>query len=473
VPADSQDRSHFFTNILLFLAATVSLSAATLVIRDVTLIDATGAPARPHMSITVTGERITTITPALSARVPAGAQVIEGKGKFLIPGLWDMHVHLWEKQNLLPLYVANGVTGIRDMGSDFTKTAKWRKDIANGTIIGPRIFTSGPAVMGPDLSAGKLSVIRITTPADGEHAASVLDDQNVDFIKVLSNVPHDAYISLAYRARLLRLPFAGPLPDSVTMDEAIDARQRSMEHLFGLPLACSSQEVELRRRRAEAVAAKDYPALENIAEKIYQSYDETKAAGLFRRFVRFDVWQVPNLTRRERMSLIDVDQLTIDARQKYIPAAIRKTWTQDDPREDLKKASPADLERGKRDFARCLELVGAMHRAGVPMLAGTDTGDPYVLPGFALHDELALLVRAGMTPLEAIQSSTRNPARFLGMETTLGTIQKGKIADMVLLNANPLSDIRNTRQVAAVILKGRLLTSERLNGLLRSMEAVK
>jgi imidazolonepropionase-like amidohydrolase len=160
---------------------------------------------------------------------------------------------------------------------------------------------------------------------------------------------------------------------------------------------------------------------------------------------------------------------------KYIPAAIRKTWSdpQDAPSDHLKKASPADLERGKRDFARCLELVGAMHRAGVPMLAGTDTGDPFVVPGFALHDELALLVRAGMTPLEAIQSATRNPARFLGMEATLGTIQKGKIADMVLLNANPLDDIRNTRQVEAVILRGKPFTRERLNGLLRSMEAVK
>jgi hypothetical protein len=246
-----------------------------------------------------------------------------------------------------------------------------------------------------------------------------------------------------------------------------------MEHLFGLPLACSSEEAELRRRCAEATAANDYPALENIAEEIYQTYDEPKAAGLFRRFVRFEVWQVPTLTLRERMSLIGVDQLTTDARQKYIPAAIRKTWTHDDPREDLKKASAADLERGKRDFARCLELVGAMRRAGVPMLAGTDTGDPFVLPGFALHDELALLVRAGMTPLEAIQSATRNPARFLGMEGTLGTIQKGKIADMVPLQANPLDDIRNTRQITTVILRGKPFTRERLNGLLRSMEAVK
>lgn len=458
--------------VLLLLAAT-SLPAATLVIRDVTLIDATGAPARPHTSVTITGERITSIVPAPSARIPAGAQVIEGKGKFLIPGLWDMHVHLWEKQNLLPLYIAAGVTGVRDMGSNFATTTKWRKSIAAGAAIGPRIVTSGPAVMGPNLSTGKLSVIRISTPAEGQHAASILDDQNVDFIKILSNVPHDAYVSLAYRARLLRLPFAGHLPDAVTMDEAIDARQRSMEHLFGLPLACSSQEGDLRRRRAEAIASKDDKALENISRQIDETYDEKKAASLFQRFIRFDVWQVPSLTLRERMALIGLDHLTTDPRLKYIPAAVRKTWMQEDPRDELSKTSAADLERGKRDFARCLELVGAMRRAGVPMLAGTDTGDPFVLPGFALHDELALLVRAGMKPLEALQSATRNPARFLGMEATLGTIQKGKIADLVLLLANPLDDIRNTRQIATVIVRGKPFPRERLNELLQSMEAVK
>ena len=439
--------------IVLLALLAAALPAAPLIIRDVTVIDATGAPARPHMSVVVTGQKITAIGPAASIAVPKGAAVINGSGKFLIPGLWDMHVHLWEKQPLFPLYIANGVTGIRDMGSDFAQTTAWRKEIAAGKRTGPKIITSGPAVMGPDLSSGKLTVLRVTTPFDGENAANRLDDQDADFIKVLSNIPHDAYISLAHRARLLRLPFAGHVPDSVTMEEAIDARQRSVEHLFGLFLACSSEESELRRNRSKITA-----------EKLYATYDSRKAQALFRRFARFDVWQVPTLTLRQRMDLIGIDQLATDQRLKYIPASIRKTW--DDPREDLKKASPEDLEAGKRDFAKCLELVAAMHRASVPILAGTDTGDPDVLPGFALHDELALLVRAGMTPLEAIQSATLNPARFLGLEATQGTIQKGKLADLVLLTANPLNDIQNTQKIDAVILRGRLLARRDLNNLL-------
>ena len=185
-----------------------------------------------------------------------------------------------------------------------------------------------------------------------------------------------------------------------------------------------------------------------------------KAKALFQRFVRFDVWQVPTLTFRQRIDLIGIERLTTDQRLKYIPASIRTTW------DDVKKISPNDLEAGKQDFAKCLELVAAMHAAGVPILAGTDTGDPWVLPGFALHDELALLVRAGMTPLEAIQTATLNPARFLGLEATQGTIQKGKLADLILLNANPLIDIQNTQKIDAVILKGRLLNRHDLNNLL-------
>jgi hypothetical protein len=241
-----------------------------------------------------------------------------------------------------------------------------------------------------------------------------------------------------------------------------------MEHLFGLMLACSSEEYALREWRVVATANNDRDALERIAERTYQTYDERKAQALFQRFARFDVWQVPTLSLRERMDLIELDKLATDPNLKYVPASVRKTW--EDPRKDLKKASEKDLADGKRDFAKCLELVAAMRRAGVPMLAGTDTGDDYVLPGFGLHDELALLVRAGMTPMEAIQSATLNPARFLGIEGTQGTIQKGKIADMVLLNANPLKDIQNTRQVAAVILKGRLLTRERLNNMLGAVK---
>ena len=438
---------------ILLALLTTTLPAAPLLIRDVTVIDATGAPARPNMSVLVTGQKITAIGIASSIAVPKGVAVLNGRGKFLIPGLWDMHVHLWEKQPLFPLYIANGITGIRDMGSDFTQTTQWRKQIAAGKVTGPKIITSGPAVMGPNLSSGKLTVLRVNTPPEGENAANQLDNQDVDFINVLSNVPHDAYISLAHRARILRLPFAGHIPDSVTMEEAIDARQRSMEHLFGLLLACSSEESELRRHRDEATA-----------EKLYETYDARKAQTLFQRLARFEVWQVPTLTLRQRMDLIGIDRLTNDQRLKYIPASIRMTW--DDPRDDLNKASPKALEAGRRDFSKCLELVAAMHRAGVPMLAGTDTGDPYVLPGFALHDELALLVRAGMTPLEAIQSATLNPARFLGLEATHGTIQKGKIADLILLNANPLIDIQNTQKIDAVILKGRLLTRHDLSNLL-------
>jgi Imidazolonepropionase and related amidohydrolases len=320
-------------------------------------------------------------------------------------------------------------------------------------------------VDGPQEQPTKLKPIRVSTPEAARNAADTLDIQEVDFIKVLSTLSRDAYLSLAQRARLLRVPFAGHVPESVSVLEAIEERQRSMEHMLGLLLACSPDETELRDQRAEAIRKQDGPALRKIREKTLETFSEARAVEIFRRFARFSVWQTPTLTMRRRLAFIGLDELVKDPRLKYIPAGIRKTW--DDPRQDRDQSSPEALDYAKRYFEKHVQLVGMMKRNGVDLLAGTDTGDPYVLPGFALHDELALLVRAGLTPLEALQTATRNPARFFGIEAKNGTIQTGKVADLVLLSANPLADIHNTSRIEAVVLRGRLLPRGKLDELLK------
>ena len=173
--------------------------------------------------------------------------MVDGTGKFLIPGLWDMHVHLWESTPMFPLYLANGVTGVRDMGSDFTRTNRWRKE-----PLAPRVYTSGPAIDGKASNEPRLPVVVVTNNNEAVNAVNKLDDDGSDFIKILSRLTPDAYDAVAYRARLLRIPFAGHVPDSISVWRALDARQKSIEHLFGVMLACSSAEDELRTARASA-----------------------------------------------------------------------------------------------------------------------------------------------------------------------------------------------------------------------------
>lgn len=394
---------------------------------------------------------------------------IDGTGKYLLPGLWDMHVHLWEQQPMFGLYVANGVLGVRDMGTDLTRTKEWRTGVEMARRIGPRIYTAGSPVDGPGADNAKMPVIYAGSPEIARRAVDSLDGQGADFIKVLSSLSRDSYMALAQRARVIRAEFAGHVPESVTVSQALDNRQKSMEHLFGVALACSSVEQELREERLLAIDAKDYDALARIRVRSYETFSESKATELFNRMARFNVWQTPTLTLRKRLSLIGVREAVENPLTQRAPSSVRAKW--DDPRKDLEKATKEQIDRFQSDYEFHQKLVAMMQRKGVGLLAGTDTGDPYVLPGYALHDELELLVAAGLTPAEALRTATIHPARYFRIEARAGSIARGKRADLVLLDANPLEDIRNSRKISSVIVRGRLLDSKELNRLLSEADA--
>lgn len=438
---------------------------AVLAFRNVTVVDVNGA--RPGTTVIVSDGRIAAA--GTSVKVPAGAKVIEGKGKYLIPALWDMHVHLWEQDAMAGLYLAAGITGIRDMGSDLSRTMALRAGIDAGRAAGPTIYTSGPPVDGPDSKLNASPVIKVRTPEEARQAVDKVEKDSADFVKVLSTLSEDAYFALAQRARVVRMPFAGHLPEDVTAWDAVDARQKSIEHLFGIALSCSYDEKTLRRERKEAIANKDYAKLRTIRSRTYSTYNPGLANDLFRRMARMGVWQTPTLTMRKRLALIDLDQLAGARELKYVPEAIRKSWT--DPREELGKASAEQIQNFREDYDFHAKLVGAMQRSGVGILAGTDTGDPYVVPGFALHDELIDLVAAGLTTGQAIASATILPARYLGIEDSYGTVDRGKVASLVLLNADPLADIRNTRRISAVVHRGKLLDGECIDTLLKGKKS--
>ncbi|HYO81485.1 MAG TPA: amidohydrolase family protein [Bryobacteraceae bacterium] len=446
--------------LLLLLLATAA-GAQTLVIQNVTAVDANGT--RPNVTVLVRDGWISSAGPGV--RVPQGARVVSGKGKFLIPGLWDMHVHLWEKEPMVNLYLATGVLGLRDMGSDLPRTRALRTEIAAGRVPGPAlIYTSGPPVDGPESNLTQTKVITVADSEAARRATDTVDEGLADFVKVMSSLSEDAYLALAQRARVRRIPFAGHLPEAVDVSTAIDARQKSIEHLFGMALAGSLEEPTLRRRRAAAIAKNDFAALHEVRDRTYATFNPAIAAEIFRRMSRFGVWQTPTLGLRKRLSFIGLDD-TVNARElRYVPAAVRDGWQ--DPRVEGRKASAEQLTSFREDYEFHRRLVGHMYRAGTGILAGTDTGDAYVVPGFALHDELHLLTEAGMTTHDALGAATLQPARYFGLEDRHGTVAVGRAANLILLDADPSADIRNTRRIAAVVAKGKLLERPCLDRLL-------
>ncbi len=439
----------------------------------VTVIDMTGAPPKPDLTVVITGNRITAMGRAGKVRVPRGAQIINAAGKFLIPGLWDMHVHFTETERTFPMFIANGVLGVRNTGGKAEDVFRWREEVAKGKLLGPRIVACGPIVDGPDIVAHG-PAIGVRTPAEGRKVVDTLKQQGADFIKVYDGVPRDTYFAIVDEAKKQRLPVVGHVPLSITTIEASDAGQKSIEHLGSILQGSSSAEAELRDWKGAPAQEGDFSAIpRRIAargERMLDTYDEQKAQQLFAHLIKNQTWQVPTLVAKRSLAFIDDISRKGDERVKYIPQSEQEWWT---PQKNFlfRYRTPKYIVYGKKLFQKELELVGAMRRAGVRFMTGTDVSVPYVIAGFSLHDELALLVQAGFTPMEALQAATRNPAIFLGEVTSQGTIERGKIANLVLLEANPLENIRNTQRINAVVLNGSYLPKEALQKMLADAEA--
>ncbi|HEY4363118.1 MAG TPA: amidohydrolase family protein [Bryobacteraceae bacterium] len=444
----------------------------------------TSAKPLKDYTVVVEGNRITLlqkgslkIKPSVS-RETLAPQIIDAKGKFLIPGLWDMHMHLGLPEAFFPLLLAHGITGVREMYSGIPPQtiAQWRtrpevpRIVASGFLDGPLMLE--PGQMPPP------GAFAVATADQARYAVQVLKLSGYDFIKVYSDLPRDAYFAIAQEARAIGIPFAGHVPETVSPLEASEAGQRSEEHLMNILLACSTNEAALRAERVRVMNSTElsgearlrllgFPKLEGLAD----TYDETKAATLFQTFVRNGTWQVPTLALLHGFAY--GDEFVADPLMQKMPEGWRKTahprdkpYMKDltpDQFDDLVKSIRALLERHKK-------LVGDMHRAGVQFLAGTDTSlNNPVIPGKGLHQELQLLVESGLTPREALETATVNPARYFGVLNQMGTIEAGKFADMVLLDADPLKDIRNTLKVRGVVMRGRYFGRAEIDGMVEKV----
>lgn len=452
-----------FSSFLSLLFISVAFAAEPpLLITHVNIIDVTGNPIQSNMTVTIRGDRIVEIAPNGKSDAK-GARVFDATGKYLIPGLWDMHVHTvfgdWlprDEKIVLPLFVANGITGIRDMGGDLEVLKVWRAEINAGKLLGPRMVIAGPMLDGPVPRFPSSAPIK--DAADARRTVDELKRGGVDFIKIQSLIPRDGYFAAADEAKKVGINFVGHVPDAVRASEVSNAGQKSIEHFTGVFEACSPLEDEFLK-------GPKGPG------KFVATYDENRAQTLIALFARNQTWQVPTLVWEHGQWLIDESDFSHDPLTRYAPPAWKdRTWPMF-TKDILKDMDTDPLPVRERFTQMELEMTYKMHKAGVPFLAGTDTAaGVHVFPGFSLHEELVFFVKAGFTPLEALQTATINPAKFLGKQAEFGTVAKGKIADLVLLDANPLDDIHNTQKIRGVVLAGHLFTRDELDTMLRDVE---
>jgi len=459
-----------------FLIASAGF-AQTIVFEHATVIDATGAPPKKDFSVAVRDGRIVSVKPQADA-VP-GAVVIDATGKYLIPGLWDMHMHITAPQIMFPLLVANGIMGVREMysGAALSTIREWRL-----LPDAPRLLAPG-FIDGPLMTGNLPDAVAVASADQARSAVRALQADGADFLKVYNSVPRASFMALMQEARAAGIAVAGHVPEEVSPLEASVAGMRSEEHLNNILLNASRDEVRLRAERvammydpklsgAERLRLLAWPLLAGLVD----TYDEKKAAALFQAFVKNGTWQTPTLAILDGFVHELDDEFVSDPRRRFLPKVWTDSW---DPRVIyyLKDQLPAEYEvlhqRMRMLLTRYRKLVGDMHRAGVELLAGTDTNplNP-VLPGWGLHEELALLAESGLTNLEALQTATRNPARYFGILDETGTVEEGKSADLVLLDADPLEDIRNTQKINTVVMRGHYYSRTDLDAMLERAAAI-
>lgn len=404
-----------------------------LVIKNANIIDVKTGEILENRTITIDSNKISAIYTSEKIFTDS-TRIIDARGKFMIPGLWDMHVH-WFDESYWPLFIANGITGIRQMWGN-PMLLDWRRRVETGELVAPRQVVVSPLIEGEHQRWP--GSVKITDAATARQFVRDFKAAGYEAIKFIDTISGEVFFAIAEESKNQGIPFGGHIPDAVTTAEASNAGMRFNEHLWNVNVDCSDAD--------------------SLAE----------ASALFATFIKNDTWQCPTFSVNRAMLLFGDPILYNAQRMEYIPLNLRNYWKNPGvpiPASEEERREHERWYRGKFDITR------EMHKAGVRLLAGTDTPNPYCYPGFSLHDELKWMVESGLTPLEALQTATLNPAEFLGRTQNMGTVATGKIADLVLLNANPLEDIAHTTDIQAVILNGRYFDRNALDAMLTDIRS--
>jgi imidazolonepropionase-like amidohydrolase len=430
---------------------------AALAIRNITVIPVNGAASMPATSVIVRGDRIAAIGPTSEVAIPPGARVVDGTGKYLAPGFIELHAHLSKtRASSMGLFVIDGVTTVRDMGGDYEELLRWRREVAAGVRIGPRILMAGPILestrnidrMRKDPPSERVEPfermrIGIGSPEEARKTVARLADLELDFLKIRTVQNRETYLALNAAADAHSIPVVGHVY-GIPPQVALDAGQDAIEHSFLQPFDKESREERL---------------------------------AMWRRFAEAGVPIVPTLvvvqaalTPIDRLrAIVGDDAGKVEPRRAYLSKYMVLDW-----KEQLLETTAERQQQLRKLWAEGLRDVREMHEAGMELLAGSDVAALNVYPGSSLHDELALFVKdIGMTPAEAIERATRRSARFLRIGDSVGTIERGKVADLVLLEADPLQDIANTRRIAGVVLRGQFYDRDGLEGIRAKVKAAR
>jgi imidazolonepropionase-like amidohydrolase len=439
-----------------------------LAIVDATIVDVRNGQLVPAQTVVIHQDRITAVGPTAETGIPPTARVVDGGGRYLMPGLWDMHTHVYAISPMLdlPLYIAYGVTNVRDMlscpvpGDPFISCPedkrRWTAEALAGERVGPRIMGSasfmanGPVILDrmPDLP----SFFGTATPEDSRAFVRHFSGK-VDAIKVYNGIPRQSYFALTDEARRLGIDVVGHRPHAVSAVEAA-ANQKSIEHARFILHESFDGSDELRARGGTG-------SWEEDRQRMLDEHDPRKAEAIFAAMAREGTWYVPTHLTRWADAYANETSVREDPLLRYLHPLMKWQWLEDinrtlsdDPSRQARKTYRAFYRKG-------LELTGAAHRAGVKVLAGTD----YIVAGADLHRELEQLVLAGLTPAEALYAATLAPAEYFGAQERFGSVTAGKMADLILLRANPLDDIRNTQRIESVIFNGNLYDRDKLDSI--------
>jgi imidazolonepropionase-like amidohydrolase len=452
-----------------------------IVIRDVTIVDLERGKLLTHRTVVIKDGTILEVLAAKAAESWPGADVVDGHGRFLIPGLWDMHSHITHTDVDFPLYIANGVLGIRNMGGIQEQVFDWQGKLKDGSLLGPLAYVSGPILDGPNGPVQPASyAARI---ANAEEARTEVDDlkaKGADFVKVYDGLSRESYFAIADEATRVGLPFAGHVPGRITILEAVHAGQRSIEHgIEDRGESTAEQElIDLDQKNdfmAEAMKTGNFTLIpEGIAQKgniWLKNFSQERADSLYRTLAAQKTYLCPTLGVQHWTADGDEIASKPDARQRYIDPKTLVYW-QPSMNMLTKYRTPAYKEWVKVRYAKHLQQIPRQQALGVQLLAGTDLTVPYTYPGSSVHDEVRLFAAAGLTPLQALQTATTHPIKFFGLQDNLGNVSAGKRAEIVLLDGDPLRDLNNLDRIQAVITHGKVFRKAELEALMATAATV-